>query len=270
MLHGTPSRANTLSVSIRSQTAVDLRVFTCVDARSMLTPQPTGGAPCGSRKLPSGRVCGAARRRRMFSDRVQAGELLGAALTERVAGPSTVLAIPRGGVIVGARVARSIGAPLDVVVARKLGAPGNPELAVGAVADGVAALDWAACRRLRVGDSELEAEIARQHAEVARRTELYRRGRPPVELRDQNAVLIDDGVATGWTCVAAARWCRRQGASRVVVAVPVGPPGLADRLAPDVDEVVCLHTPRPYVAVGQAYREFPQVSDGEVLQVLEG
>jgi putative phosphoribosyl transferase len=206
----------------------------------------------------------------MFSDRVQAGDLLGAALNGRLSGPSSVLGIPRGGVVVAARVARALRAPVDVVVARKLGAPGNPELAVGAVADGVAAVDWVACRRLRIGDSELEREIARQHAEVARRTALYRGDRPPVALQGRNAVLVDDGVATGWTSVAAARWCRRQGAVWVVVAVPVGPPGLADRLAADVDEVLCLVSPRPYVAVGQAYAQFPQVSDAEVLEVLDG
>jgi putative phosphoribosyl transferase len=105
---------------------------------------------------------------------------------------------------------------------------------------------------------------------VARRTALYRGDRPPVELRGHSAVVVDDGVATGWTCVAAARWCRRQGARWVTVAVPVGPPGLAERLAADVDEVACLLSPRPYVAVGQAYAKFPQVSDAEVLQVLDG
>jgi predicted phosphoribosyltransferase len=180
-----------------------------------------------------------------------------------------VLGIPRGGVVVAARVAARLGAPLDVVVPRKIGAPGNPELAVGAVADGVQAIDEPAIRRLGLDMAAVRAEVARQTAEVARRTAAYRQGLPPLELAGRTAVLVDDGVATGWTCAAAASCTRRAGAERVVVAVPVGPPGLAERLSPVVDEVAVLVTPDPYLNVGQVYERFPQVDDEEVLRCLQ-
>jgi putative phosphoribosyl transferase len=205
---------------------------------------------------------------RRFLDRVEAGDRLAEALAGRVRPPAVVLAIPRGGVVVAARVAAGLQAPLDVVVPRKVGAPGNPELAVGAVAEGVRAIDEQAVRRLGLDMAAVLAEAARQTLEVARRTAAYRGGLPPLELAGRTAVLVDDGVATGWTCAAAAAFTRRAGASRVLVAVPVGPAGLARRLWPAVDEVVVLLTPEPYHAVGQAYLRFPQVTDEEVLRLL--
>ena len=162
-----------------------------------------------------------AARQRRFGDRVEAGERLAEVLAQRVQPPVIVLAIPRGGVVVGACVAERLDAPLDVVVPRKVGAPGNPELAVGAVAEGVEAIDEAAVRRLGLD-------------------------------------------------IAAAHFTRRAGAARVLVAVPVGPAELEQRLRPAVDEVVVLQTPDPYLAVGQAYVRFPQVGDDEVLRCLEG
>ena len=194
--------------------------------------------------------------------------MLAEVLTSLVSPPALVLGIPRGGVVVAARVAARLGAPLDVVVPRKVGAPGNPELAVGAVADGVQAIDEPAVRRLGLDMAAVRAEAARQTVEVARRTAAYRQGLPPLALTDRTAVLVDDGVATGWTCAAAASYTRRAGASRVLVAVPVGPPGLAERLAPVVDQVVVLVTPDPYLNVGQVYERFPQVDDEEVLRCL--
>jgi putative phosphoribosyl transferase len=210
-----------------------------------------------------------AARQRQFLDRVEAGELLGEVLAGLVRPPVVVLGIPRGGVVVAARVAARVGAPLDVVVPRKVGAPGNPELAVGAVADGVQAIDEPAIRRLGLDMAAVRAEVARQTVEVARRAAAYRQGLPPLELAGRTVVLVDDGVATGWTCAAAASYTRRAGASRVLAAVPVGPPGLAERLAPVVDQVVVLATPDPYLNVGQAYEHFAQVDDAEVLRCLE-
>jgi putative phosphoribosyl transferase len=210
-----------------------------------------------------------AARQRRFLDRAEAGGLLAEVVISLVRPPVLVLGIPRGGVVVAARVAARLGAPLDVVVPRKVGAPGNPELAVGAVADGVQALDEPAIRRLGLDMAAVRAEVARQTVEVARRSAAYRQGLPPLELAGRTAVLVDDGVATGWTCVAAASYTRRAGASRVLAAVPVGPPGLAERLAPVVDQVVVLATPDPYLNVGQAYEHFAQVDDAEVLRCLE-
>lgn len=194
--------------------------------------------------------------------------MLAEVLTSLVSLPALVLGIPRGGVVVAAKVAARLGAPLDVVVPRKIGAPGNPELAVGAVADGVQAIDEPAVRRLGLDMAAVRAEAARQTVEVARRTAAYRQGMPPLALAGRTAVLVDDGVATGWTCAAAASCTRRAGAARVLVAVPVGPPGLAERLQPVVDQVVVLVTPDPYLNVGQVYERFPQVDDDEVLRCL--
>jgi putative phosphoribosyl transferase len=218
------------------------------------------GSPTGSEM---------AARQRRFLDRAEAGGLLAEVVTSLVRPPALVLGIPRGGVVVAARVAARLGAPLDVVVPRKVGAPGNPELAVGAVADGVQAIDEPAIRRLGLDLAAVRAEAARQTAEVARRTAAYRQGLPPLELAGRTVVLVDDGVATGWTCAAAASCTRRAGAARVVVAVPVGPPGLAERLSPVVDEVAVLVTPDPYLNVGQVYERFPQVDDEEVLRCLQ-
>jgi putative phosphoribosyl transferase len=208
--------------------------------------------------------------RRPFADRVEAGDRLAQVVAERVVEPVTILAIPRGGAVVAARVARRLGAPLDVVVPRKLAAPDNPELAIGAVADGIEAVDHEAAERLGLDPAALRAEVERQRAEVARRTAAYRGGRPQPELAGRTAVLVDDGVATGWTGVAAARWCRQRGARRVVLAVPVGPAGLAERLGRTVDEAIVLETPEPYLAVAQAFASFPQVTDEEVLACLRG
>jgi len=194
--------------------------------------------------------------------------MLAEVLTSLVSPPALVLGSPRGGVVVAARVASRLGVPLDVVVPRKIGAPGNPELAVGAVADGVQAIDEPAVRRLGLDMAAVRAEAARQTVEVARRTAAYRQGMPPLSLAGRTAVLVDDGVATGWTCAAAASYTRRAGATRVLVAVPVGPPGLAERLRPVVDQVVVLVTPDPYLNVGQVYERFPQVDDDEVLRCL--
>jgi putative phosphoribosyl transferase len=210
-----------------------------------------------------------AARQRQFLDRVEAGELLAEALDGLVRPPVLVLGIPRGGVVVASRVAARQRAPLDVVVPRKVGAPGNPELAVGAVAEGVLAIDEPAVRRLDLDPAAVLAEVAAQTAEVARRTAAYRQGLPPLDLTGRTAVLVDDGVATGWTCAAAASFTRRAGAVRVLAAVPVGPAGLAERLRPVVDEVAVLETPDPYLHVGQAYERFPQVGDDEVLRCLE-
>jgi putative phosphoribosyl transferase len=210
-----------------------------------------------------------AARQRRFLDRVEAGGLLADVLAGLVRPPVLVLGIPRGGVVVAARVAARLQAPLDVVVPRKVGAPGNPELAVGAVADGVQAIDEQAIWRLGLDMAAVKAEVARQTAEVTRRTAAYRQGLPPLELTGRTAVLVDDGVATGWTCAAAASFTRRAGASQVLVAVPVGPPGLGERLRPVVNQVVVLVTPDPYLNVAQAYDRFPQVDDEEVLRCLQ-
>jgi putative phosphoribosyl transferase len=204
-----------------------------------------------------------------FEDRVEAGRELARALERLVDQDVVVLAIPRGGVEVGAEICRAHGWPLDLVIPRKVGAPGNPELGLGAVAPGVRVLDERMLHTLGVSREYLDREIGEQEEEIRRRAEAYRRGRPSVELRDRVAVVVDDGVATGGTAAAALRWARSQGAARVVLAVPVAPVEAVRRLAEECDEVVCLDTPEPFMAVGQWYRSFPQTSDDQVVALLD-
>ncbi|MGZ4154325.1 MAG: phosphoribosyltransferase [Actinomycetota bacterium] len=205
----------------------------------------------------------------MFRDRPEAGERLADALAGRnLDGPVVVLAVPRGGVVVAVPVARRLGAPLDVVIPHKLGAPDNPELAVGAVAPGVRVLDDALIARLGIDRDYLDEEVARQEDEIARRTKRYRAGRAAPDLRGTTTVIVDDGVATGATAVAALRWARSQHPAKLVFAVPVGPSSTMRRLEHECDAVVVLETPRVFYAVGEWYREFGQVTDDEVLVAL--
>lgn len=204
----------------------------------------------------------------VFPDRRVAGERLAEDLTDLAGERPVVLGIPRGGVVVAAVVADRLGAPLDVVIPRKLGAPGNPELGLGAVAEGVQVLDDRLVRALGVDDAYLREEIAAQQEEIRRRGEAYRGGRPEVVLAGTTAIVVDDGVATGGTAVAALRWARSREARKVVLAVPVAPAEATAMLRREADEVRVLLTPEPFYAVGQWYDAFPQVSDEEVVKLL--
>jgi putative phosphoribosyl transferase len=203
-----------------------------------------------------------------FSDRRVAGERLAEALRDLAGERPVVLGIPRGGVVVAAEVADRSGAPLDVVIPRKLGAPGNPELGLGAVAEGVQVLDDRLIRVLGVDEAYLKEEIAAQQEEIRRRGQAYRGGRPEADLAGATAIVVDDGVATGGTAVAALRWARQRGARKVVLAVPVAPAEAVAMLQREADEVRVLLTPEPFYAVGQWYDSFPQVSDEEVVRLL--
>jgi putative phosphoribosyl transferase len=204
-----------------------------------------------------------------FADRAEAGARVAEALEDLAGEEVVVLGVPRGGVEVAAQVARLRGWPLDIVVPRKIGAPFNPELGLGAIAPGVRVLDESMLRTLNVDPDYLEKEISAQEEEIRRRTEAYRRGRPPVQLRGKVAVIVDDGVATGGTAAAALRWARAEGATRVVLAIPVAPREAVSKLSKEADEVVCLATPEPFFAVGQWYERFSQTSDEEVVELLE-
>ena len=206
-----------------------------------------------------------------FDDRAQAGRALAAALSERAYADPVVLGLPRGGVPVAAPVARALGAPLDVAVVRKLGAPGQPELAVGAIgAGGVRVLNDDVVAALRLDPAALEEVSARELAELQRRERAYRGDRQAEPLAGRAAVLVDDGLATGATMLAAVRIARAAGAGQVVVAVPVGAPASCRRLAGSADEVICLHRPQPFSSVGRHYRDFEQTSDDEVRRLLAG
>ncbi len=205
----------------------------------------------------------------MFTDRRDAGEQLAANLEHLLGEDVVVLGIPRGGLELAAVVAEKLSAPLDVVIPRKIGAPGNPELGLGAVAEGVEVLDERLVELLGVGREYLGDEIAAQQDEIRRRSEAYRRGRPQVPLAGKVAVVIDDGVATGGTAAAALRWARSQGASKVILAVPVAPRDAMRKLSQEADEVHVLATPEPFYAVGQWYDEFAQVPDERVVDLLK-
>jgi putative phosphoribosyl transferase len=211
-----------------------------------------------------------------YDDRHHAGRVLAGLLTEHpllAAGPPpTVLGLPRGGVVVAAPVAEALRCPLDAVVVRKLGVPGRPELAMGAVAAVAGRLEvvWnpVVLTGSQVPDADLDAVLRREVAELRRRDEAYRGGRPPPVLEGTVAVLVDDGLATGATMRAALAAVRRQRPASVVVAVPVGAPETCRALAREVDALVCPSTPRPFRAVGQAYADFSPTSDDEVQEAL--
>lgn len=207
---------------------------------------------------------------RIFQDRVEAGRLL-ADVLERYRGPDTlVLGVPRGGVVVAAEVARALNAPLDVVIARKIGAPLQPELAIGAVVSGdhLRLLDQHAIQYLRVPAQYIEQETARQFEEISRRMQLYRGDRPLPEIGGRTVIVIDDGIATGYTLRAALAGLRRLQPARLIVAVPVAPPSTAEEMRHHADEVICLETPEPFMAVGAWYEDFDQTSDAEVKHLL--
>jgi predicted phosphoribosyltransferase len=206
----------------------------------------------------------------MFEDRADAGRRLAELLEGHDVDADVVLAIPRGGLPVGRAVADALGVPLDVVAARKIGAPGNPELAVGAVAaDGTVYLNDEHLAELGVDQTFLDAAVEREQEAAREKVSRYRGERPPLDLRGKTVVVVDDGVATGATTIACLREVREAGAASVLLAVPVGPPGTVERLRAEADEVVCLETPPHFVAVGQFYDSFTQVSDEEAMAYLD-
>lgn len=205
-----------------------------------------------------------------FKDRVHAGRELARLLAPYAHRPDvTVLGLPRGGMPVAAEVARALGVPFDVFLVRKLGVPGHEELAFGAIAQGgVQVLNEALIADLDLPPSAIERVAARERAELERRDELYRGGRPFPVLDDRTVILIDDGLATGATMEAAVTALRRLRPARVVVAAPVGARETCDRLSAIGDEVVCAATPAPFDAVGLWYEDFSQTTDDEVRALL--
>src|SRR3981081_1692332 len=206
----------------------------------------------------------------LFRDRREAGRLLAAKLSGYANRPDLlVLALPRGGVPVAYEVARALGAPMDVFVVRKLGVPGYEELAMGAVATGgVGVRNDTLIDRLGLHEQIVEAVAARELQELARRERLYRRGRPPPDVRGRTVILVDDGLATGATMHAAIQALRRQNPARIVVAVPTASPDTCEEMKTQADEVICAITPEPFHAVGRWYRDFSQTTDEEVGALL--
>lgn len=207
-----------------------------------------------------------------FADRTQAGRELATTLAARWAdAPVVVLGLPRGGVPVAAQVAAVLHCPFDVFMVRKLGVPGQPELAMGAIATGgMQVLNPTVVSRAGVSDDAIEQTASRELLELHRREREYRGDRPMVELAERIAILVDDGLATGATMRAAVQAVRAAQPERIVVAVPVGAPQSCDTVAEIADELVCLHTPSPFGAVGTYYDDFTQTSDEEVASLLSG
>lgn len=212
-----------------------------------------------------------------FRDRREAGRALAQALSQygtEAAGSTAadvlVIGLARGGVPVAAEVAAELGAPLDVAVVRKLGVPGHEELALGAITRGRMVLNDDLVAELGIGQQEIQAIVERERRELNRRESAYRKGRPPAEFAGRTVILVDDGVATGASMRAAALTIRDAGAARVVIAVPTGPDSVSQMFDDAADEVVCIHTPRPFIAVGLSYRDFNQVQDDEVTAALTG
>ncbi|MBZ9638705.1 phosphoribosyltransferase [Streptomyces sp. PSKA30] len=210
-----------------------------------------------------------------FRDRAHAGRELAEhlrILQEKGTLPDpVVLALPRGGVTVAREVARALGAPLDVLVVRKIGAPAHEEFGVGAIAgDDPPLFDARALNQLGLTEEELAPVVARERAELHRREQRYRQGRPAAELKGRTAIVVDDGLATGSTARAAVQAVRRREPERVVVAAPVCSHEATDLLRGDADDVVCLMRPSPFHAVGLWYEDFEQLTDDDVLDALHG
>ncbi len=206
-----------------------------------------------------------------FEDRADAGRQLAQALVHLKDSKPLVLALPRGGVPVAFEVANALNAPLDVVLVRKIGAPRQPELGLGAVVDGAdpqLVLNDEVIEAVRPSPHYVQAEKKRQLAEIARRRALYRQGRAPLAVKGRTVIVVDDGIATGGTMKAVLKALSEAQAARLVLAVPVAPADSLTELALLADEVVCLSTPEPFYAVGVHYRNFEQTSDEEVVDLL--
>ena len=206
-----------------------------------------------------------------FADRYAAGRQLAATLAHLKDRAPVVLALPRGGVAVGFEIAQALGAPLDIVLVRKIGVPWQPELALGAVTDGASPetfIDEDLAKALDIPESYVQEETARQLEEIERRRRSYCAGRPPIAITGRAAIVVDDGIATGATMRVALRSLRRRNPAHLVLAVPVAPPQTLAELRKEADETICLEMPAMLGAIGFYYRDFHQMSDAEVTDLL--
>lgn len=209
----------------------------------------------------------------MFTDRTNAGRRLAEALQHHRGEDAVVLALPRGGVPVAAEISRALAAPLDLLIVRKIGVPAQPELAMGAVVDGadpIVVRNEDVLALTGVSDDAFDAVCARELAEIERRRARYLGGRKPVEVAGRVAIVVDDGLATGVTMRAGLKALAKRKPKRIVLAVPVAPPDTIAEMQRAADEVVCLETPAFFSSIGNHYRDFTQVDDGEVVAALAG
>ncbi len=208
----------------------------------------------------------------MFEDRSDAGARLAAKLHHLAGDKTVVLALPRGGVVVAYEIAKALKSPLNVILVRKLGAPGQPELAIGAVVESEepeTMTNPEIVRAFGISEAFLSREASRQREEIAKRRELYRGGKPRASVKDQTVIVVDDGIATGATMRAALKVIRKESPTRLVLAVPVAAPDTIERLEKEVDEVICLERPFDLGAIGYYYADFRQTRDEEVIDLLK-
>ena len=206
----------------------------------------------------------------MFKDRTEAGKMLADKLSTVLSGNNIcLLAVPRGGVVVAAPLAQQLDSNLGLLVTRKIGHPLNPEVAIGAVMpDGSAVLDQHTLERFSIGQTELQQMIQSQYDEIKRRMLAYTESEQPPEVTNRTAVIIDDGIATGYTIQAAVQWIKTLNPDKIIIAVPVAPPDVIELLESQVDKIICPFQPESFGAVGMYYEDFPQTEDEEVLAIL--
>lgn len=205
----------------------------------------------------------------LFLNREQAGSLLAQKLSSYKGEETLVLAIPRGGVPVARVISDKLGVKLDVVITKKIGAPGQKELAIGAVGSGERVLDTRLIRRLGVEEKYIEEETKAKQREIKEKEARFRKGRKKLEVRGKTVILVDDGIATGATVGVAVKYLKTAGVKKVILAVPVAPKETIERFKKLVDELVVLEVPFDFRAVGQFYQNFPQITDEEVIQLLQ-
>lgn len=205
----------------------------------------------------------------MFKDRIAAGEMLAERLNDLRGKPIFILAVPRGGIVVAEPIAKQLDSDIHVLVTRKIGHPANSEVAIGAVMpDGSAVADRQIIERLGISKQEFDQWVAEEYLEVQRRQVLYTGSTQPPQVTGKIAIVVDDGIATGYTIRAAIQWLKQVKPSKIIIAVPVAPPDVVAELAREVDDVICLLQPEPFWAVGMHYEEFAQTSDAEVADIL--
>ena len=205
----------------------------------------------------------------MFKDRMEAGKLLAERLMALKLDNPCLLAVPRGGIVIAQPIASLLHSQIHVLVTRKIGHPLNSEVAIGVVmSDGSAILDSQVVAGIGIGKHELNNMISEEYKEVQRRQILYTGSAEPPPIKDKTAIIIDDGIATGYTIRGAIQWLKQEQPCKIMIAIPVAPPDIVKELAKEVDEVICLIQPEPFWAVGMHYEEFPQTTDKEVAEIL--
>ncbi len=206
----------------------------------------------------------------MFNDRAHAGSLLAQKLPQKRDSFLVVLGLARGGVVVAGSVADKLGVPFDLLVVKKIPSPENSELAMGAVApDSVSYMDWQLAQRVGVDEHYVKLQITNLNVQIKQKNHLYRKGRLPLVVKGKTVIVVDDGAATGATMQAAVIWLKKKKAAKIIIGLPVAPAGFVEKIKREVDELVVLETPRDFFSVGQFYNDFPQVSDNEVIELLQ-